>query len=73
MQIIKFTPKIYAVKGAERAEEAAKAVARLRKKSLYEIMNYDIGLGYVGDYGKDELGLWLDGKNGKTNCFAIMI
>lgn len=73
MEIIKFTPYIYAVKGAKTWSEAAKAVARKRKKSLLEIKKYDIESAYVGDYGKDELGLWLGGKNGKVNCTAIMI
>jgi hypothetical protein len=40
---------------------------------LLEIEKYDIESAYVGDYGKDELGLWFGGKNGKVNCIAIMI
>lgn len=73
MEIIKFNSMVYAVKGAKTPREAAKAVARKRKKSLLEIEKYDIESAYVGDYGKDELGLWFGGKNGKVNCIAIMI
>ena len=73
MEVIKFTSQIYAVKGTRIPSVAAKAVARKRKKSLCEIEKYDIESAYVGDYGKDELGLWFGGKNGKFNCIAIMI
>lgn len=72
MQVIRFTPYIYAVKGAKTAIEAAKAVARKRKKSLYEINTYKaVKPSYVGDYGKDELGLWIGGKGNMKNCYSV--
>lgn len=73
MEIIKFNSKYYAVKGVQTASEAAKAVARKRKKSLYEIKNYGVKVAYVGDYGKDELGLWVGGKGDMKNCYAVMV
>ena len=71
MEIIKFTPYIYAVKGAKTPIEAAKAVARKRKKSLYEVNTYAVEPSYVGDYGKDELGLWIGGKGNMKNCYSV--
>lgn len=72
MQVIRFTPYIYAVKGAKTAIEAAKAVARKRKKSLYEVNTYKaVKASYVGDYGKDELGLWIGGKGNMKNCYSV--
>lgn len=71
MEVIKFTSKIYAVKGTKDRVEAVKAVIRKRHKSLGDFCCYQDAEAYVGNYGKDELGLWVGGKNGKTNCIAV--
>jgi hypothetical protein len=71
MEIIKFTPKIYAVKGAKTEAEALMAVIRKKKAAKSTAKDYITSVGYVGDYGKDELGLWVGGLNRKTNCFAV--
>lgn len=74
MEIIKFNSMVYAVKGAKTPIEAAKAVARKRKKSLYEVNTYKaVKASYVGDYGKDEIGLWIGGMGNMKNCYSVEI
>lgn len=73
MELIKFTPKIYAVKGAKNMKEAIEAVIRKRKKALYTTYDYEAKIAYIGSYNKDEYGLWIGGKDGKTNCIAVEV